>query len=520
MKPFKKQTVIWRLDGKRVPAGTPGAENEVHESHKWYGSVGRKHVPLCADYQGGVRMLRKLSSDAELKRVGLGDPHEDSKAMPLTKHLDDFEAHLTAKGNTPEHVAATMRRIRVVISGCDWRTLKDLDVTKFEVWLNSKRGRSPEWLPGKPREYTPAEAAALLGYSKVNLAKLIRTNGLPAPVGEGRARRIPRETVQALMNLAARGTGPKTRNYYRKHLKHFGAWLIKDRRLAVNPFQHIELEPAEADVRRIRRAATVEELTKLIETTRANSRSYRGLAGPDRAMLYAVGFATGFRAGALASLTPEHFNLDTNPPTVALAARDNKSRKAKVNPLPTSAVEPLQAYLASKQRRDPIWPGTWVVTAANMLRADLADAGIPYVTVEGGERMFLDFHAVGRHTCLTHAARAGIPLSVVQKLAGHASPVTTARYVHTSDRELVDAVQRMPAVTATVCTRFAPRPCKSGQPESTDDNSDRSDGATHQLTEATMPQGFVESIQPKSIADKSGPARIRTENQGIMSPLL
>jgi hypothetical protein len=54
---------------------------------------------------------------------------------------------------------------------------------------------------------------------------------------------------------------------------------------------------------------------------------------------------------------------------------------------------------------------------------------IPYVTVEGGERLFLDFHAVGRHPCLTHAARAGVPLSVVQKLARQASPVTTARYV-------------------------------------------------------------------------------------------
>ena len=65
MKPFKKQSVVWRLDGKKVPPGTPGAIKEVTESHKWYGTINRKHVPLCADYQGAVRMLKKLSSDAE-----------------------------------------------------------------------------------------------------------------------------------------------------------------------------------------------------------------------------------------------------------------------------------------------------------------------------------------------------------------------------------------------------------------------------------------------------------------------
>jgi len=160
------------------------------------------------------------------------------------------------------------------------------------------------------------------------------------------------------------------------------------------------------------------------------------------------------------------------------------------------------------------------VASADMLRNDLVEAGIPYVRVQGGERLFLDFHAVGRHTCLTHAARAGVPLSVVQKLAGHASPVTTARNVHTSDRELIDAVQRMPTLPAPVCTQFARTPCKSGQPQSTDDNDVDPANSKQDLTEVFVPKSFVDSIQPKSLTVKSGPARIRTENQGIMSPLL
>jgi integrase/recombinase XerC len=523
MKPFRKQATVWRLAGKKVPPGTLGATKEVIESRKWYGTVRGRHVPLCGDYQAAQRMLKKLEADAELKRVGLADPHGDSKATPLSAHLVDFEAHLTGKGNTPAHVAATMRRLRGAVGGCGWKSFADLSATKLEVWLNSKRGGRAAALPPEPKEYSPGEVAALLGCSRENVGKLIRTNALPAPTGEGKARRMPRETVQSLIDLSGRGTGPKTRNYYRKHLKHFGAWLVKDRRSSANPFQHVELEPTDADVRRHRRAATVEELAKLVTTARASRRVYRGLTGPDRAVLYAVAFTTGFRASALASLTPSHFALDADPPTVSLAARNNKSRKPKVNPLPKDAAAALVEYLAGRPGPEPIWPGNWVATAADMLRADLADAGIGYIAVEAGERSFLDFHAVGRHSCLTHAARAGVPLSVIQKLAGHASPVTTARYVHTSDPEVLDAVRRLPAIAvepSPVCTQFARALCKSGQPEAVEDNRTPPNGQVDVTTELPNPQGFVNSIQPKSIADNNGPARIRTENQGIMSPLL
>src|SRR5262249_11273436 len=141
----------------------------------------------------------------------------------------------------------------------------------------------------------------------------------------------------------------------------------------------------------------------------------------------------------------------------------NKSRKPKVNLLPAEAAAGLETYLAGKAGRQPVWSGTWAATAAEMLRADLADARIEYIAVEAGENSFLDFHAVGRHSCLTHVAQAGVPLSVVQKPAGHASPVTTARYIHTSDRDVADAVRRLPAIgvePSPVCTQFAQTQCK------------------------------------------------------------
>jgi integrase/recombinase XerC len=526
MKPFRKKTTVWKLDGKKVPAGTPGASKEVIDSGKWYGTVAGRHVPLCTDYQAATRILKKRAADAELKRAGLTDPHAESKAESLARHFADFENHLAAKGNTPAHVAATMRRLRKAAEECDWTSLGALSVGKLETWLTGRRGTAGTKLPSAPAEYTPAEVSVVLGCSRENVGKLIRTNGLPAPSGAGKSRRIPRATVQSLLDLSARGTGPKTRNYYRKHFKHFGTWLVRDGRVAVNPFLHVELESTEADVRRHRRDASVEELVRLIQTTRQSPRAYRGLTGEDRAMLYVVGFATGFRASALASLTPEHFLLNASPPAVALAARNNKSRKAKTNPLTPDAAEALKGFLADKSSGMPVWPGTWPATAADMLRADLAAAGIEYVKVVAGERTFLDFHAVGRHSCLTHAARAGVPLSVVQKLAGHASPVTTARYVHTSDRDLEDAVGRLPGIAypsgeaAPVCTQFARTPCKSGQSGSSSGNEGVEVVSLTVVENALNSPGFVADKQALSTQGGDGASGIRTRNQGIMSPLL
>jgi hypothetical protein len=57
----------------------------------------------------------------------------------------------------------------------------------------------------------------LLGVTTDGLSKKIKRYGLAGGSGEG-SRRIPRDTVQSLLDIAARGTGPQTRNYYRNHL--------------------------------------------------------------------------------------------------------------------------------------------------------------------------------------------------------------------------------------------------------------------------------------------------------------
>src|SRR5262249_26535244 len=209
-----------------------------------------------------------------------------------------------------------------------------------------------------------------------------------------------------------------------------------------NPVAHLDGGNAEVDRRHDRRELDADELRRLLDVTRQSERRFRGLTGPDRFHLYAVACSTGFRASGLASLAPEAFDLDTEPPVVTLAARKNKSRKTKVQPLPPDVAELLRDYLRGKPTGRPLWGGTWAKgrKAAEMLRLDLEAAGIPYA-VEGPDGpLYADFHAL-RHTYLTLGGRAGIDLRTLQELAGHTKPELTARYSHRRLYDLAGAVE-------------------------------------------------------------------------------
>jgi integrase len=227
--------------------------------------------------------------------------------------------------------------------------------------------------------------------------------------------------------------------------------MVKDRRMGENPFAHLEAGNAQVDRRHDRRELTADELRRLLAAARGSARTFRGLTGADRFCLYAVACGTGFRAGGLASLAPESFDLDAGGPTVTLAARSNKSRKLKVQPLPADVADLLRDYLQGKPAGHPLWGGTWARDGkgADMLRTDLEAAGIPYA-VEGPDGpLYADFHAL-RHSYITALGRGGVDLRTAQELAGHSTPTLTARYSHRRLYDLAGAVEKLP--------RFLPGP--------------------------------------------------------------
>jgi len=462
---FKQQTTVWRLNGKKVLPGTPGAVKETIESRKWYGTVNGKKSPLSADKSVARRMLNRLLADADLDRVGMGDAFAEYRCCPLGNHLADFQTALTAKGGSKQHVTLTIARIQSVIDGIGAVFLADLDAVRAADFLTARRtdGRAVELQDGQ-EWFTPREAAKLLGMKPTTVTKAIERNRLAA-TGAGKKRRYPRATVQALADKGTRGISAETFNHHVRALRSFGRWLLRSRRWPANPFETMALLNVSTDRRHDRRELSADELRRVLSIAANSERTFRGLTGRDRWALYLTACGTGFRVRALAGLAPRDFDLSADVPTVTLPARLAKNKKSKVQPLPADVAEALRSYCADKPAHQSIWPGTWNVDAAEMMRNDLEDASIPYA-VEGPDGpLYADFHAL-RHSYLTLGGRAGIDLRTLQELAGHSTPTLTARYSHRRLDDLAGAIEKLPRLLPEseekVCREFAGNPALSG----------------------------------------------------------
>ncbi len=439
-------------DGKAVVAPlTKNGDRCRVASPVWYGQYTDadgvpQRVPLCKSKAASEAMLAELLHKAGLGRVGIRDPFAEHRKRPLAEHLDDFRRELEARDNAPRYVALVFSRLSSLIAGCGFVFTSDLSASRAMDWLADlrRKGRPRAELPAGQEWFTVREAARILGVKPASVGTAVRRNRLAAE-GDGKARRLPRATVEALQDRTARGACVRTTNDYLSALKSFGRWMVKDRRTADNPFAHLEGGNARVDRRHDRRELEVDELRRLLTATRESGRLFRGLTGADRYHLYATACGTGFRASALASLTPESFDLDADPPAVTLAARHAKNRRTKEQPIPPDVAELLRDYLRDKPAGAPVWGGTWAHhrKGAEMLRLDLEAAGVPYA-VEGPDGpLFADFHAL-RHTYLTLGGRAGIDLRTLQELAGHSTPTLTARYSHRRLYDLAGAVEKLP----------------------------------------------------------------------------
>ncbi len=161
-------------------------------------------------------------------------------------------------------------------------------------------------------------------------------------------------------------------------------------------------------------------------------------------MIYHTACGTGFRAGELSRLTPESFDLDAVLPVVRLPARGTKNKKVAVQPLPAGLAAELRPYIAGRAPGKPVWPGCWRYRAADMLKVDLAAAGIPYEVQGPDGPLYADFHAL-RHTYVTLLERAGASVKTAQALGRHSDPrLTMNRYAHADQAALAAAVDRLP----------------------------------------------------------------------------
>jgi integrase len=187
-------------------------------------------------------------------------------------------------------------------------------------------------------------------------------------------------------------------------------------------------------------ALTPEQTAKLIETARTNDRWFVALCAT------VLAYATGCRSGEIKKLKIGSLFLGTDRPFIRLQAEDTKSRTERepaLNDLGLWAVNHLlerarllgatapEHYLLpadlSKHTKkcDPLRGGKGFDPKQHQTSWQSAWENLKKAAGMAGFR----FHDL-RHTHITHAVEAGVPIEVIMAQVGHVSPDMTRYYTH------------------------------------------------------------------------------------------
>ena len=140
--------------------------------------------------------------------------------------------------------------------------------------------------------------------------------------------------------------------------------------------------------------------------------------------LLMTAYASGLRVSELCALRPENILSDRG----QIRVEQGKGAKDRYTVLSPRLLEQLRIYWRAER---PV--GGWMFPSR-----DTPEASIAVATVQGVYRRAVQLAAVPhnggihslRHSFATHLLEADVPLTVIQRLLGHTSLMTTARYLH------------------------------------------------------------------------------------------
>ncbi|QEH34270.1 site-specific tyrosine recombinase XerC [Aquisphaera giovannonii] len=369
----------------------------------------RRKKTGTADKVVTERIAREIENRVALRREGIIDPkaeaYRDHEARPLAEHLDAYAAHLADKGRTRAHISLTVSRARRVVALFRGAPLAEIEA-----------GNSAT------KELARAADRLMAWTAKARLSDLTV------------------ERVQAaLATLREKGRSLATCNHHATAISGFAKWCHDTHRLREHPLRGVERFNAEEDRRHDRRTISLEELHRLIQAAELGRRHNR-MTGPMRAICYRLAVATGLRFSEIGSITPGSF--DWHAQTVTVTAGYTKNGEAATLPLPRDLAHDLAAYVASLPPGEPIFPFPRRGRGAEMLRVDLAAAGIPYRDAAG---LVFDFHSLRCETA-TLADQAGISPRVVQRMMRHSTLELTGRYTRPRAVDIEAAASLLPSL--------------------------------------------------------------------------
>ena len=373
-----------------------------------------------------------------LARWGLLQGHILAAGKPLSEHIADWKADLLARGNTAKHATLSASRVEHLTVNCGFKFYGDIS------------------------------AAKVLQELAVRRADTLDAKGNPV-----------------------RGTGIKTTNYYLRDLKSFCQWMMHERRATVNPVEYLDTMNARADIRVQRRALSTEDMRALLGAARTGPENY-GISGAERALIYELACTTGLRVSELASLTAGSFTLGESP-SVTIKAAYAKNRRKDTLPLRADVAALMRGFLATRMPSAKAFPKLNNRISADMLKADLKSAGLPY-NLDG--KLF-DFHAL-RHQFISGLAAAGVHPKTAQQLARHSTiTLTMDNYTHVFRGDLDKAVDALPNWH-------------------TPDQA-RATGTTDMPTDCMARNGALLGVKPKNSMETAGV--LAMQGQGEAKPL-
>src|SRR5262245_44235754 len=217
----------------------------------------------CTDKRVTEGMLRKAENEAADVRSNPKEAaYREHDARLLSEHLADWKAFLLSKGRSYRHADEGHARVVKLMTLAKADRLSDLTLARLQTALVALRDDGS------------------------------RDEGLSL----------------------------RTIHHYVRLAKNFTKWAWRDGRSREDLRAHLQPpDDPETDRRRVRRALTMPELARLVETAEAGP-VRRRLSGIDRAMLYRITAGTGFGSEEMQSLTPESFDLDGPCPTITVEA--------------------------------------------------------------------------------------------------------------------------------------------------------------------------------------------------------
>ena len=338
----------------------------------------------------------------KLVEIGLLDSRRAAASKSLMDHLKDFENSLQAKGSTEKHAKQTTTRIERIIKECE-----------FTYWSDITASRVLQKIV-KFRKY-------------VDIVKVKKVNG----------KKVKKKARKDNGQIASR-----TANYYLKSMKQFCRWMVTDRRAIESPIEHLACKPVKKiiDEEHPRRALEIEDLIKLLETTKAAPKRF-GMNGNERYLLYRLAAETGLRANEIRSLKISSFDFKNL--TVKVLAESTKNKQEAIQQLRQGTASELKEFFKGKLPNIKAFGGTYkqlTDKTSNALKADLTDAGIPYVF----NGLYFDFHAL-RHQTGTLLANSGVMPKVAQTIMRHSNiNLTMNNYTHILTGQESEAVAKLP----------------------------------------------------------------------------